>query len=254
MAILSRRIHVYSNGNYSLENIEESIPDSPVQLYQYKEDIPSGNFDGKLRGCASGGCPAVQVLKGDPDIFFDKQWQFFLYAINFGMPKMAIQNLTGNEKALTNAGDSDQAAMYITGENLSNPPPRLDKLRTFVRNVHTGTEIGDFLKVKTFNGNYPPPLKAGRSYPETLSDINPDDYLIMPKTHRHMFLVCNNVKAVSGGSIVFPFSNGIVYDWTGDNDPYVFFPLVSWFSDVLTPLSKWIKLPLNSPIPSPYRR
>lgn len=235
-------------------------PTSPVQLYMYKEDIESGDFDGNLRGCAmAGGCPAVHVLRGDPDTLLTRQWQYYLYAINQGMTLNQISSLMGPEKALTNTMPGTHWLNYLTGENLSDPDaklPRLDKLRTFSRNVHTGVEVdGKYLRVKTMDGNYAPPLKPGRTQPHTLAEVNLDDYLYNPRDNREMFLVCNNVRSdLERGSIVFPFAHGLVYDWTGTPDIYTFFPLVSWFPEILSPLWKWVKLPLGAPIPSPYRR
>lgn len=247
--LLTKRISTYSDGSFIEEVMEEEIP--PVQLYQYREDVEAL---GELRGCAYTGCPAVMVLRGDPDTILTEQWQYFIYAINKGMSINAIASLLGNQKAITNAPEGQHEKNYISGENMDGELPRLPKLLTFSRNVHACTEVNGMLKVKTFDGNLPPPLKVGRSYPRSLAEVNPDDYLIMPKYHREMFLVCNNVKATSGGSIVFPFAHGITRDWIGDNNIYTFFPLVSWYKDILTPPSKWIKLPTNSPFPSPYRR
>jgi hypothetical protein len=101
------------------------------------------------------------------------------------------------------------------GEDLNDPPPRLDKLRTFARNIHTGVEVGTSLQVKTFDGNNPPPLKPGRAYPQTLDEVNLDDYLITPQTNIEMFLV-------------------------------------SRFT-ILSPLSNWIKIPVGAPLPGYYR-
>jgi hypothetical protein len=199
------------------------------------------------------------VLNDNPDTIFDPQWQFFLYAINPGMRTNAISSLMGHQKALMNntgIGDSNNPrANYIEGEDLDAPPPRLDKLRTFARNIHTGIEMGDFLQLKTFDGNNPPPLKPGRSYPNTLEEVNLDDYLITPQTNIEMFLVCNNIRAHPGSlTSIFPFDNGGVYEWTPEpTEMYSFFPLVSRFN-IHSPLTNWIKIPPGSPLPSYYRR
>lgn len=226
------------------------------QLYQFGEDK---QVFGEVRGCAVGGCPAVMVLNDNPDTLFDRQWQFFLYAINPGMSPNAISSLMGGTKALMNntgVGDpNNPRADYIMGENVREPAPRLDKLRTFARNIHTGVEVGDQLQVGTFDGNNPPPLKPGKTYPETLAEVNLDDYLITPRTNLEMFLVCNNIQTKPGNrTSIFPFDNGGIYDWTPEPaEMYSFFPLVSRFT-VRSPLRNWIKIPQGSPMPSHYRR
>jgi len=235
---------------------ELTAPSPQVQLYQYGEDE---QVLGEVRGCAAGGCPAVMILKDNPDTIFDKQWQFFLYAINQGMPPNAIIALMGDGKALMNntgIGDPNSPrANYISGTDLREPEPRLDKLRTFARNIHAGVEMGQDLLVKTFDGNNPPPLKPGKTYPETLAEVNLDDYLITPRTNLEMFLVCNNIKTKPGNQTsIFPFDNGGRYDWTPEpTEMYSFFPLVSKFQ-ILSPLGNWIKIPPGTTPPSHYRR
>ena len=231
-------------------------PVPQIQLYQFGEDE---QVLGRVRDCAAGGCPAVMVVRDNPDTIFDQQWQFFLYAINPGMSPSAISNLMGDTTALMNntgVGDPDNPrANYITGEDLNEPPPRLDKLRTFARNIHTGIEVGSNLQLKTFDGNIPPPLKPGRTYPETLAQVNLDDYLITPQTNLEMFLVCNNIRTAPGNrTSIFPLANGGIYDWTPEPaEMYSFFPLVSRFP-VFSPLQNWIKIPPGSPLPNYYRR
>jgi hypothetical protein len=76
-----------------------------------------------------------------------------------------------------------------------------------------------------------------------------DDYLYNPKETPLLFFVSNNV-GLDGR--LFPFPKGSKYPWMPTNDFYVFMPLVS-DKVVKTPLEEWIKLPLGSPIPSPYQ-
>jgi hypothetical protein len=251
----SHVVELYIDG--VLEFRKVLTPATPsVQLYQYGEDE---QVLGEVRGCAAGGCPAVMVLNDNPDTIFDPQWQFFLYAINPGMSLNAIIALMGDAKALMNntgIGDPDSPrANYIEGTNLDNPAPRLDKLRTFARNIHTGVEMGQDLLVKTFDGNNPPPLKPGKTYPNTVAEVNLDDYLITPQTNLEMFLVCNNIRSKPGNETsIFPFDNGGRYPWTPEpTEMYSFFPLVSQFQ-IISPLANWNKIPLGSPLPSHYRR
>ncbi len=248
-------VELYIDG--VLEFRKELIDPTPaMQLYQFREDA---EVLGKIRDCAVQGCPAVMILDDDPNTIFDKQWQFFLYAINPGMAPNAIGGLMGSTKALMNGtgvgNPQARRANYIEREDLDAPDPRLDKLRTFARNIHTGTEVGTDLEVKTFDGNFPPPLKPGKTYPATLADVNLDDYLITPRTNLEMFLVCNNIRTKIGNQTsISPFDNGGQYDWTPEPmELYSFFPLVSR-SRVLSPLANWIKIPSGSPLPSYYRR
>jgi hypothetical protein len=233
-----------------------AAPSAGTQLYQYGEDE---QVLGGVRSCAAAGCPAVMVLSDNPDTVFDQQWQFFLYAINPGMSPNAISALMGDAKALMNntgVGDpNNPRADYIQGEHLGDPEPRLDKLRTFARNIHSGMEVGNDLQLKTFDGNNPPPLKPGKTYPNSLAEVKLDDYLITPQTNLEMFLVCNNIRSKPGDQTsIFPFDNGGRYDWTPEPaEMYSFFPLVSKFR-IFSPLTNWIKLPPGSPLPGYYRR
>lgn len=222
------------------------------QLFQFREDK---EIFGELRGCAVNGCPAVMTLREGYDTKFTRQWQYFLYAINKGMTLAAIIAKLGDENALANKTgfrESDPKNNYLTGNVGYKNDPWLDKLRTFSRNTHAGIIEGDNIRVTTFDGNNDPPLKPGRIYPRTLSNVSLDDYLYIPQTHPWLFLVCNNVRYMPGGSIVFPFAHGVVRPWL-DDQIYTFFPLVSKFK-ILSPRWKWIELPKDAPIPSPYRR
>lgn len=254
-------------------NLEPGLPPG-YGYYQYKEDIESENFGkGKLRGCAyphvdpstgtstDGGCPAVMVLSQDYDTKFDKQWQFYLYAINQGMTLAAIIAKLGDENALANKTgfrEDDPKDNYLTGNVGYNKNPWLDKLRTFSRNIHLCLDVGnDLLKVVTLNGNYPPLLKGGERYPAQLTEVNVNKYYYTPQSHPEMFLVMSNVKAAPGGSKVFPFAHGVTRPWRqalGDNNIYTYFPLVSIKDDIIVPKSKWNKISDNKILwPSYYR-
>jgi hypothetical protein len=88
-----------------------------------------------------------------------------------------------------------------------------------------------------------------------VADINPDDYLYLPETHRWLFFAANTVSSAQGGtSKIFPFPRGATYVWTGDGWKYTFFPHVSREgSQIRYPLSRLRKLGPAEPIPSPYR-
>jgi hypothetical protein len=200
---------------------------------------------------------------------------------------LAFANRTG-WPSLDNPGDKQD---WIFRRNLNNgsKPPALDKVRTCSRSVMTGkpvysalmavklviaavreTRTGarsvrslrqDFrtvitapnlLEVHMFDSRQPPLLKPGRSYPSRVQDVNPDDYLYMPRTHPWMFLTATIVNR-SGEVVQFP--RGAVYPWTGDNTSRSFLPHIyhpGW-GPVRYDLGKLWRVPDNQPIPSPYR-
>lgn len=213
-----------------------------VSLWQHKDDI--GVF-GAARGCAP--CPAVFPMQ-DTRVAVTKQWQFFIRAINYGMSVQHVVTLFGPQKAFTNRNINDLRADYLKGENLERPDPDFDKVRTCSLSVMAGIVSRDHLIVTMLEGAQSPPLKEGRSYPERVQDINRDDYLFTPWTHRHLFFAANITKP--NGKTV-PFPKGAAYDWMGDTQPYTWMPHVSRF-EVRYTLSNLIQLPAGGPIPSPY--
>ncbi len=124
----------------------------------------------------------------------------------------------------------------------------------------TGTVAGDAglstgsLTVKMMDGNGPPPLKPGKQYPMSVGQINPDDYLYHPRTHRHLFFAANISSWDDENKVLrtVPFPNGAVYAYTGDGKPYTWMPHVSRFV-INYPLSKLKKLPPGAETPSPYK-
>lgn len=251
--------------------------------YMHKEDR---QVFGGIRGCAS--CPAVFVLKDDNHVSITKQWQYYLLAIN---PSMTLENvflLLDNNLAFTNStgfrNDGDPRADYFHNRNTTDgsKPPQFDKVRTCSRNSLTGveqyslvqalknTQIAlqarqrgfsgvrkalvekNVLNVRTFDSRFAPPLKFGRSYPSTISQINPDDYLYLPQYNREMFIVANIVNR-SGEVVQFP--RGGLYSWTGDSTTYSFLPHISnpAYGPVLYSLDRLSRLPVGSPVPRPYR-
>lgn len=255
---------------YFLLGTKKFVP--PLQYYMQKEDKESGVFlddedhTPKLRDCASmGGCPAVfTLLTPTLKVNIDKHWQFYLIAINYLMDLSDISSILDKSLAFCNGTGwrSEPMRNYILGKDLTvvdsrgRPVyPKFDKDRTCSRSIMTGYEVGSTLKVTTFNGNLPPPLKPGKTYPQTIADINPDDYLYHPKNiqHRHLFFAANVVASKTAGqSSVAPFPRGAIYDWTKDNLPYTWLPHVSRHT-IYYPLSRVTKLPLGSNPPSPYR-
>lgn len=230
-------------------------------LYQYGDDFQTL---GGARACASGGCPAVAVLPDEreakPDTIFSEQWQYYVYAINLGMSLSAIIAVMGTGKALfNNTGFGEPGvdfANYLTRNHLEAGPPRLDKLRTFNLSTHALKDVGNGkLLLLTMDGNKLPPLKPGKSYPRNKEEVNPDDYLYMPYTHRWLFMDCTNVRwkvTETGKFLAYgPWANGLVRPWTGDNLMHTFFPLVSRFINYC-PATEWNKV--TGEFPSPFRQ
>jgi hypothetical protein len=221
--------------------------------YMYKEDR---DVQGYIRSCAP--CPAVVILKEDSHSPITKQWQYYMIAIN---PSMTLENiyllLDDHLAFCNNTGfatlDNPGRKDFFFNRTNFEKNPQFDKVRTCSRNVVTGIEKNGMLSVKTFDIRNAPPLKPGRFYPRTIDEINPDDYLYTPRYNREMFIVANIVNR-AGEVVQFP--RGGLYDWTNDSTPYSFLPLCSnpTYGEVLVPLSKFVKLPKDSPVPSPYRR
>lgn len=234
---------------------------SQKQYWMHKEDLI---ILGRIRPCASDpdvispgtkGCPAVWVLD-EPNlkVQLNKYWQFYLVAINYNMIPKKVSDVLEYGKALTNGtgfGDPDDPRRnYITEEDVGEPLPAFDKDRTMSRSMLSGIEDGNDLIVRTLNGNLPPPLKAGKRQPETLSEINPDDYLYMPETDWDLFFACNIIN-LQGKVIQFP--NGGLYPWFfGGTHPVVWMPHVSRESTIRYPKSNLLKLPLGTDRIFPY--
>lgn len=245
--------------------------------YMLKEDK---DVFGGIRSCAS--CPAVFTLKDDPHAGLGQQWQYYLRAINMNMDLDDVYLILDTHLAFANGtgfrNDSEPRADYFHNKDLKYPAPNLDKVRSCSRNVVTGVEqynlrlalknssqgflwssgrsvaqvltSKNVLKVQTFDSTKPPPLKQGRTYPQSISEIDPTDYLYMPQYSREMFVVANIVNK-SGEVSQFP--RGGLYNWTGDNTPYTFLPLISnhLYGDVLYPLDYLTKV--GNVIPKVYR-
>jgi hypothetical protein len=240
-------------------------------LWMHLEDGQLSDMNYTIRECAP--CPAVFTIFDDPHTFYDKQWQFYVRAINYGMTIPAVSALYAGNRAFFNNTGIPPHHNWLTGENADFHDPNADKVRTCARNVVTGVEVfkirqvvsevirtrsvnnllaPNMLQVTTFDSRLPPPLKAGRTYPNPVDQINLDDYAITPQTHRWMFLVANIIG--KNGSI-FPFGGGAVYPWTGESAPFSFLPHLSnhGYGEVLYPLFHFARVAAGSPIPSPYR-
>jgi hypothetical protein len=279
MAVLSRRITTYSDGTYQLERFDL------VQWYQQREDR---EVFGSIRACAP--CPAVFVMKDDPHVKMTQQWQYYLRAINYHMDLEDVYLILDRALAFANQtgfrNSSSPKADYFHNKDLSYPLPSLDKVRTTSRSVLTGVEEFDYptftydgqnllqrlaarllaprvsnllqnkepvLHVKVFDSRDLPPLKPGYSYPNDISEVDPNAYAIMPETHPEMFLVANIVN--NAGEVV-QFPRGATYPWIDSGlTPYTFVPHIANLSygEIKYPLRYLYKVPLGSARPRALR-
>ena len=239
---------VVTTGTRSLQSTAAEIKVSArPPLWRHQDDV---ELEGAPRSCAA--CPQVFVFQ-ESRVKVGKDWQFFIRAINHHMTIQHISALYGYEKAFANrtgfGNPNDPRADYLKGEHLRYPDPEFDKVRTCGRSVVTGRVSGTQLIVKVFDGRLPPPLKPGRSYPQSVDDIRLDDYLFNPREHRWLFFAANIINR-KGETV--PFDNGAMYAWTGDGRPYTWLPHISRF-EVRYSLSNLVQVHDSAPIPSSYK-
>lgn len=232
----------------ALTNSAPALPSVP--LWQHKDDPELGAAAPERVRIPT---PQVYTLH-EKAMAVTEQWQYFIRAINHNMNLKKVSAIFGSRRAFCNLkGFNDPQhpprADYLLRENLDGKDPEFDKIRTCGLSVMTGQEREGELFVAMLDGSKPPPLKEGRSYPERVQDINVDDYLFIPQTHRHFFFAANIINR--RGETV-PFPNGAFYDWTGDGRPYTWLPHVSRF-EVRYPLANLMQLPAGAAIPSPYK-
>jgi hypothetical protein len=223
-------------------------------LYQLQDDFA---VFGEGRPCANGGCPAVVPFLDDPpDVELDRNWQYYLIAINHGMTLSSISRLLHYTTAFTNrigtGNKGDPRRNYVLGESLDAPKnPYTDKFRSCNLNTHIGWDDGTWMYPLAMDGELPPPLKPNKKYPRSIQEITPSDYLITPWDNPEMFVVCNNVSWKVGPKRLAygPFAHGLKRSYRDDNI-YTFFPFVTTYKNVRTPLHWWKKVPA---VQNPYR-
>lgn len=251
--------------NIRISLTTEKAPVEMPQLWMHKEDQYTDIFDtdSGIRECANGGCPAVFTLLTPPlKVNLDKNWQFFLIAINYNMTLENISLILDTHLAFCNDSGfrSGELRNFILGKDLNGVDekgrpayPRFDKDRTCSRNLLSGEVVGDLLRLSTMDGNQPPIMKPGKKHPQTIADIRLEDYMYNPKDHPWMFVVANRVTVKSGGvTSIAPFPRGAQYPWTGNVNNYTFIPLVSRHQ-IYYPLKYLERLDMSKPLPSPYR-
>jgi hypothetical protein len=225
-----------------------------LSLWQHKHDVELGGVRWVVDP------DNLDALNGAPEVFpmldrpmaITRQWQYYCRAINYGMSIQHVSALFGTSKAFTNGNGwnhNEPRANWLLVENLNSPLPKFSKVYTCGGSLLTGVVSGTDLIVRVMDGTQEPPLKPGRTYPQNVEQIDPDDYAFMPRTHPWMFLVATNVK---GTGTVFPFANGGIYPWRENGGrQYTFLPHVSNF-EVRYPLFRLNRLPDGAPIPSAY--
>lgn len=203
------------------------------QLYRVKHDfeLPDG-----IRQKAPN--PEVFRLEPHSGTPFTQEWQRFSFKwIKEQSPDLSQSDLATKfihifDAAFMNKNRfRDGRANFITGENLDHELPRVFPL-VCGGNVLAGTEDGDDLIVETMNGSEPPP-----------SNVSPD-------THPWLFQ-----KATIVTRIKLDIVDGVQrfkvnrFPELSPADSIV--PILS-MTTVRYPLNKLVRLPLGSPIPSPY--
>lgn len=238
-------------------------------VYQLLDDYAIWGAPGAR---AYGGNPAVVPLENTdrPDVWFTKDWQFYLYGINFykdiKIKLSSVIALEDNGKALMNGtGVSSGRNNYLTGNTGYEKDPCTDKFRTFNLNIHFCREIDNSISPLALDGSKPPPMAidpaTGQRYarPQTLEEIDINKYAITPATHLPFFCVCTNVKWKPDTQTLDygPFDNGIIRDDIATNPTNIqctLFPFVTTRQNVMTPKSWWRKLTRESILPSVIRR
>ena len=219
--------------------VEATLP--PSEFWMHKDDL---SIDGAPRTCAP--CPSVWPYLDDK-VEVTRQWQYFIRGINPGMTLQYVAVKFGPALAFCNRDEEDIRADWLRERDLDRPNPDFDRVRTCSRSILSGTVSGSELVVSMLDGNREPPLKPGRTYPQRVEDIQVDDYLYVPWTHRHLFFAANRIT--KEGTLV-PFPNGGLCPWMGDMRPYTWMPHVAR-REVRIPLLNLVRLPEEF-VPNPY--
>jgi hypothetical protein len=201
----------------------------PSDLYHVKTDAEVGRTN-------RSNMPMIWFFAETPGAILNKEWQFYLRAINPGMSVNALTAHLHYQKVVTNQQgfgmDGDPRRNYLKGEDLDavdregNPAyPRMPKTFTFGEAI---VQIKNGF-VTTLDGRQPPPLKPAYSQPRVLAEAWEDIYLYTPRTHPHLFArAVTSVKTAAGEWVVRSFPNAALYPWYQDgNTPAFFLPHVS---------------------------
>ncbi len=126
----------YRDGSKTV--LTERPPAPPYYMHREDREVL-----GKIRSCAP--CPAVMIMKEDSHVFMTRQWQYYLYAINFRMTIENVRKLLDTALAFANETgfrDTEPRQDWFYNRDLNaQKPPQLDKVRTCSRNTLTGVEV-----------------------------------------------------------------------------------------------------------------
>jgi hypothetical protein len=191
---------------------------------------------------------------------FDKYWQYFLLAINMPMRENNVAAIMNYQRAMMNrigtGNPGDRRRDYIIGANLDAPKnPATDKFRSMNLNTHLGRDDGEYMYPLALDGTHAPEMQVGRTPPRDFSEIDLYSYMYRPETHPWFFVDLTNVKWKPGTQTLDygPWDHGVLRPWTHDETPHTYFPFVTTYKDVKTPLSWWRKLMPGERIPSAFR-
>jgi hypothetical protein len=292
MASLSKKLFVFSDGSVKIETYDPDTPPAPapVQWYMQKEDRDVFGSIRSCAPCPAvfvmkDDQHAKITQQWQYYIRAINYNMSLKYVYRLLVDDLAFANRTGFQSM-----DKPGRADYFFNRDLHLDPPQFDKVRTTSRSVLSGTEefnvptfITDafvlarkiisrqttfmsakngfrgllarsenVLRVNVFDSRELPSLKPGYSYPQDISEIDPNAYLYMPETHPEMFLVANIVKA-NGDVYQFPY--GALYPWIDRGmSPYSFIPHIAnlAYGPVLYPLRYLTKVPVGDPKPRAY--
>lgn len=214
-------------------------PPDTGDLWQLLPSNGEGEPNPRKAAETLGSAPDIVVLRGSGEpVQLTKAWQLFLMALNPTMRPNNVAGLLGSNKAFTNSSGfptpkrPQKRANYILGEALNYPYPYFDKVRSCAYACHQGVEANGIVTFVTLDGNEPPPMREGKSQPQSVADIRPDDYLYNPRDHKHLFF---HATIVYRDGVIDPFPKGAPA-W-GYTRNVVLMPLVSTYA-VSLPVSR----------------
>lgn len=228
-------------------------PSYPADLRRHLHDIElaalrvrkrDGNVWTVRNPTEAEGTPEVYWGVDEP-VRLGREWQYFIVAINPGMPLQKIAALFGTRRAFCNRKGFPGRANYILEEDLGQDDPQYSKVYMCGGNVMSVIESGGTAQIVMMDGRQPPPLKPGKTHPQTVEEARGawERYLYNPRDQFWMFITAVNV---SDKGTPDPFPNGGIYDWTPDaSRMFSFLPLVSispviYFADHLQPVKEWV--------------
>lgn len=210
------RVYVTKNKiEWYSDMIKIDRPSSLPLTHRVLTDLEIGRTDRR-------NLPMVWVFNDD-NVKFTKEWQMYLVAINYGMPRPNnISHIIGDEVAYfnhTGTGGKANRRDWILMENLENPDPSTDKTRTC---GEATINLKDHI-VAMLDGTKPPLLKPGFSHPQSTIEayMSNDRYVYTPRYYPEYFFA-NYTTGNDGKAHSWP--NGAIYSWwKNGTEPVSFF-------------------------------